>query len=377
MIFKNYIPAELRNSKLNWYVLYYVINPQTGKLQRKEIRVNRIRSINERKKFARKLISEINEKLYSGWNPFIEQEAPRAYTKLIDALDIYLRAKKKEFTSVDSIRTYQSYVDLFKNYIIDIAKKPDILVFSFDNYEVKNYMDYLYNVRNVSGVTYNNYKNKLITIWNYFIENLYCKVNPFLAVKRKMEKTKTRQIIDNDTRRIIKDYLIEKNDYEFLAMIMLCFHGLIRPKEICLLKSEYINLEQNIIFLPAKITKDKDDRIVTISEDLKFYLNKINISIIPKDYYIFSTSFKPGPVLKNTRDIGKKWSSLRSSLNLPMEYQFYSLKDSGIVQKFRDGINPLEIRDQAGHSTLEQTNVYAKYANQKGGEDIKTKSSEF
>ncbi len=284
MLFLDYLPAESKFYKSGWYVVYHAKNPQTKKLERKLIRVNRIENPTERKRFIQRLIVEINKKLQTGWNPFIEQEAPRD-TKLVDALDIYLRAKKKEFSSKDSIRTYQSQVEILKTYIIEVAKKPDILVISFDNYEVKNYMDYIYNVRGISGRTYNNYKQMTVTFWNWLVENLYCKVNPFIAVKKKMEKTKTRKIIDSESRKRIKDHLTNKKDFEFLAMIMLCFHGLIRPKEICLLEPEYFNFEKNIIFLPAKITKDKEDRIVTISNELAECLLKLNIQNIPKGNY--------------------------------------------------------------------------------------------
>jgi len=377
MLFLDYLPAESKFYKSGWYVVYHVKNPQTKKLQRKLIRVNRIENPIQRKRFIQKLIVEINSKLQTGWNPFIEQEAPRAYTKLVDALDIYLRAKKKEFSSKDSIRTYQSQVEILKTYIIEIAKKPDILVISFDNYEVKGYMDYVYNVRDIGGCTFNNYKHKCITIWNWFIENLYCKANPFLIISSKMEKTKTRQIIDNETRKKIKDYLAKNNDYEFLSMILLCFHGFIRPKEICNLIPEYFNLGKKIIFLPAKITKNKKDRVVTLTDELLECLSKLNIDKIAKNLYVFSEKFKPGKKLINSRDVAKRWDKLRKELNLPIEFQFYSLKDSGIVQKLQDGISAIDVRDQAGHSSLEQTNQYAKYANPEGSEQIKNRSSEF
>jgi integrase/recombinase XerD len=84
MLFLDYLPAELKIYKSGWYVIYHVKNPQTGKLHRKTIKVNRIASLTERRKFAQKLVLEINEKLRSGWNPYIEQEAPRGYTKLVD-----------------------------------------------------------------------------------------------------------------------------------------------------------------------------------------------------------------------------------------------------------------------------------------------------
>jgi integrase/recombinase XerD len=52
-------------------------------------------------------------------------------------------------------------------------------------------------------------------------------------------------------------------------------------------------------------------------------------------------------------------------------YQFYSLKDTGIVQMLIDGVPAIEVRNQAGHSSLEQTNQYAKYAYPKGSDFIK------
>ena len=377
MIFIDYLPAELKANKSRWYVSYHVKNPQTGKLHRKTIKVNRVKNLTERKRYAQKLVVEINEKLKTGWNPYIEQEAPRAFIKLIESLNIYLNTKTRELKNEDTIRTYKSIVNILQNYVINIKKTPDLLVINFDVYFARNYADYLYNERKLSGITFNNYILKTSIIWNWFIENLYCKINPFSIIKKKKEYAKTRKIIDTETRIKLKNYLIENNDYEFLAIVLLCFHGFIRPKEICHMKPGFINMEKKIIFLPKEFTKDDDDRVITITDELYQCLEKLNIQEISKDLYIFSEKWKPGTKLINTRYIGKYWDKLRKILNMPMEYQFYSLKDSGIVQKFRDGINPLEIRDQAGHSTLEQTNVYAKYANQKGGEDIKTKSSEF
>jgi integrase len=377
MLFLDYLPAELKIYKSGWYAIYYAKNPQTSKLQRKTVKLNRIDNLTERRKYARKLVTELNLKLHSGWNPFLEQEAPRGFTKLTDALDTYLRVKTKELRSTDSQRTYRSMVEILKNYINNIIKKPDMLTISFDALQARNYMDYVYNERGIGGQTFNNYKLKTSGIWNWFIENLYCKSNPFETVKKKREAKKTRQIIDFETRKRIKEHLTKNEEYEFLAMVMLCFHGLIRPKEICHLKSSYINMEKKIIFLPKEITKDDDDRIVTMTEELQYCLQKLNLENISKDLYVFSTNWKPGKQLQNTRYIGKRWDKLRKELKMPVEYQFYSLKDSGIVQKLQDGISPIDVRNQAGHSSLEQTNQYAKYANPEGSEQIKKKSSEF
>ena len=372
----DYIPARLTTGK-SWYISYYVLNPATNSLVRKRIKVNRVNPVSERRKFARQLIHKVNVKLAEGWNPFLEQEAPKAYTKLTEALELYLKHKQKELKSKDTIRTYKSHVEILSNYIVNIKKTPDVLVISFDALQVRQYMDYLYTGRNIGGKTYNNYKGIATGIWNWFIEHLYCTVNPFLTVRKMQEAKKKRQIIDVGTRTRIKDYLLRENKNEYLAMVMLCFHGLIRPKEICLLKPENIRLEDKIIFLTADMTKDKDDRIVSVSGQLLKYLEALNIESIPKDNYIFSTGFKPGKILIDSRRVGKEWSKLRTNLKFPEEYQFYSLKDSGIVQMLMDGISPIEVRNQAGHSSLEQTNEYAKYANPTGSEQIKTKASDF
>lgn len=377
MLFIDYLPAELKPNKSRWYVQYHVKNPATGKLHRKTIKVNRISSLSDRRRYAKKLVLEINKKLESGWNPFFEQEAPKSYTKLTDALEHYLRHKQKELKSKDSIRTYKSHVEILRNFVVDLKKKPDLLVISFDAIFVREYMDYLYTDRNIGGKTYNNYKGIAVGIWNWFIEHLYCKVNPFLSVKKMQEEKKKRQIIDPETRSRIKDFLVRENKTEYLAMVMLCFHGLIRPKEICLLKPENIRLKDRIVFLTKDMTKDKDDRIVSISNELMKYLEALNIDAIPKNNYIFSSGFKPGKKLIDSRPVGKEWDRMRKALAFPTEYQFYSLKDSGIVQMLMDGISPIEVRNQAGHSSLEQTNEYAKYANPTGSEQIKTRASDF
>jgi len=377
MLFIDYLPAELKANKSRWYVSYHAKNPQSGKLHRKTIKVNRVKSLTERKKYAQKLVLEINKKLENGWNPFLEQEAPKSFTKLTTALEIFLKHKTKEFDSDDSIRTYKSMIKTLTNYIENFIKEPNLLVLSFNNTYVNNYMNYLFIERNIANKTYNNYKKFLVSAWNWLIENQYCKANPFMTVSKKMIAKKTRQIIDAGTRTRIKDYLIQENKKEFLAIIMLCFHGLIRPKEICLLKPDNIRLNERIIFLTPEMTKDNDTRIVSISTDLSNYLEKLNLDKINKEHYIFSTKFKPGKHLINSRDIGREWTKLRNELKFSKTYQFYSLKDSGIVQMLMDGISPIEVRNQAGHSSLEQTNEYAKYVNPTGSQQIKDRATDF
>ena len=67
----HYFPAILSAGK-EWMVIYYVFDPFTGKMIRKRVKINRIKNIAERRKFARKLIIDINKRLESGWNSYLQ-----------------------------------------------------------------------------------------------------------------------------------------------------------------------------------------------------------------------------------------------------------------------------------------------------------------
>ena len=82
----SYIPARLTEGK-EWYVSYYVIYPPTGQMRRKRIKINRIKSATLRRKMARRLIVDINLKLDKGWNPFIEEAAPKGFRHFWDVFD--------------------------------------------------------------------------------------------------------------------------------------------------------------------------------------------------------------------------------------------------------------------------------------------------
>lgn len=114
-----YLCAKLYEySDNDWQIEYYAKNPQTGKMKRFRLRVNKIVKRSRNKKEARKqigqLIEILNNKLYNGWNPFFEGEDARLYMKLSEVTDIYLAEKRKELRP-DTIRCYSSFITTLKN----------------------------------------------------------------------------------------------------------------------------------------------------------------------------------------------------------------------------------------------------------------------
>ena len=370
-----YLPAQFHNKK-EAYVSYYVVNPATNLLVRKRVKLNRIKSVTERKKYARQLIIKINEKLAEGWNPFIEQNAPKSFHKLFDAMDLFLRLKTKELRP-DSVRSYKSLSKQLRGFLSKKYKGEKMNVIDFNRKMGIEFLNYMYVTKNIGEVAYNSHRNFGRLLFNWMMENQYCKVNPYVGIKSKKEKEKIRIPINFDYRNKIKDYLLKNNEHEFLAICMLTYYTFLRPKEICMLKKSYIDIKKQVINLPPEITKNGKKRTVTMPDSLMQYLCFLNLTVIDCENYIFSTYFKPGKMLKDSRYVGKRWTRLRKEINLPKEMQFYSLKDTGIIQMLRDGISPELVRDQAGHSSLEVTNKYVKMVNNVANLQIKNKSGEF
>mgnify|MGYP000436364419 CR=1 FL=1 len=366
-------PAQLYRGS-TWYIQYKVINPYTKKLIQKRIKCNRIKNLKEREKFAKHIIKEINSKLYSGWNPFIEDEAPKSFTRLLHAFNTFLKIKKRELRK-DSMRSYNSYFNIIKEWMF-ISDNIDCYCVNFKKKEAIDFMNHSYNERNISTLTYNNYLVFYKTLFNWLREQQYTNTNPFEGMKRKKKKKKTRTILTHSDRLKIKEYL-QDHDYDFYIVTLLVYHALIRPKEITYLKPENFNFKNQTIYIEPEAAKNGNSRTITIPNVLMNELVSYNFNNAKTGEYIFSQKFKPGTTLLDARKFTRKWSNMRLKLNLSKSIQFYSLRDTGIVQMFEDGISADEIMKQADHSSLEITSIYAKHYNVKGSEVIKKNVSGF
>jgi len=369
----NFKQAELCKGK-EWFIHYYVINPATGKLHRKKVKLNWIKSIPERKKYADLLKKEINLKLYNNWNPFVEEMNPRGYVKLSEVFKIFISSKERELRP-ESMRSYRSFETILNEWL-KIEKKENINCAFFSKVDAIEFMEWAYNFRKLSSTTYNNYRIFYISFWNWMKTHQYVSQNHFEKLAKKVYSDKIRIVVELDVRTKIKDYL-EENDYDFLIVCFLVFYSLIRPKEVSELKPCNFDLENQVIHIPSSVAKSKKDRISTIPDVLLEYLKKWDFKKAKDDQYIFGENLEPGKKPSDARKFSRKWENMRNELKFDDKMKLYSLRDTGIIQKLRDGISPEEVMQQAGHASLQQTTVYVKFANPTGSEQIKKKSSSF
>ncbi|MCR4873206.1 MAG: tyrosine-type recombinase/integrase [Bacteroidales bacterium] len=352
--FIDFKPAQYVETKTDSYVSYYAKHPETDRLERKRVRLNHIHNKTERRKYGRLLACEINSRLYSGWNPFVDELASRGCKTLFASVDEFLSEKKK-ILRIDSMRSYNSLAAIFKEWCASQGL-ADKYCFSFDRSFASRFMRDMESGGNLSARTYNNYLRYFGTLFLWLIKRGYASANPFQDIAHKRVDTKMRTVIPHDDRKRIRDYYINIGMREFVLVMNLCFRCLIRPKEILQLRVRDFDFSDNVITIPSSVAKNHHYRVIAIPEDLVGEFKYL--SGYAPDLFVFSTDYKPGNILLTTRSIGRVWSVMRRSLGLPMEFQFYSLKDSGITEMLEAGVPPKLVKELADHSSLEMTEKY-------------------
>ncbi len=351
-IFIDYIPAQISNGKI-CRIYYYAKNPGTQKLERFVIKCNRMKSKSENLRLAKKICAEVNDNLREGWNPFYERMTSGEWVSLQLGIEKFIASKEKELRA-DSMRSYRSVVLFFLQWLKNNNLEKTAIV-AFTRRHAERFLLLISNKDGVSSRTYNNYLRMLRTLFNHFIERDYIKENPFDKFTMKRIDEKMRETIPVEDRAKIKDYFM-KNNVPFYYIMLLCYRCLIRPKEILMLKIKYVDFKNKMLKIPASVAKNHNERTIALHDDMVDFL--LPYKDLNGELYIFSTNYMPGKKLLNTRDSGRTWANMRKDLNMPPQYQFYSLKDTGITEMLESGVPAKLVKELADHHSLEMTEKY-------------------
>lgn len=346
-----------------WYVGFLAYDPALGCMRRKKIKVNHIEKITERRKFSAGLIYRLTRKLEDGWNPWIESENANSYRTFTEVLDGY-RAYLIKLTNDDNLRlptmrSYMSRVNMVEKWNKS-QKIPITYIYQFDRLFVTEFLNYIYLELNNTVCTHNHYLIWLGTFSNYLVQKMYLKVKPTDGMQtiRKNKTEKNRDVIPDSEIIRLRDHLNKVNKHYLLACYLL-YYTLIRPKEMSLLQIKDIHLQKQTIFVSGEISKNRKSAIVTLPAKVIHLMLDLKIFDHSESCYLFSKNFEPGMDYKVPKYFGDYWvKHICKSLNFPSNYKFYSLKDTGIT-KMLHSCDVLSVRDQARHSDLSITNIYA------------------
>ena len=356
IVFVDYKPAELRANKV-WYIEYYAKNPLTEKLERFKKRVPSMKSQREREKYAKKMVQAINQKLETGWSPFYENPSNQ-YKSLEDSFSLFLKQLEREVKDgikrPDTLRSWKSFFSNISAYINE--KHLDIkFVLNIDFLFVNNFLDYIYYDKRNSPRTYNNYLAYMKGFFEWAKLKGYAKQNPAEGIKSKPKVQKKREPLTAEVKKCIKE--LRDKDFHFFTCCMLTYFCLIRRTELTKLKVSDVRLSESRIILDGSITKNRKTDSVTIP-DVFLPILAQHLATANNSDYLFGKDFKPGKVQLNPKKISDTWIKYRKKYKFDSKFQFYSLKDTGIMDLLNSGIPSIKVRDQARHYDIKQTEAY-------------------
>lgn len=218
------------------------------------------------------------------------------------------------------------------------------------------FLDWVYIERNVAPRTYNNYRTWCRSFCKWMLQQRYIATDPTANIPPMKEPQKIRQPLPASVLKTVRHHLENHNKY-FLLAVMMEYYCFIRPDELSNIRIGDINAKAHEVYVRAEISKNGKAEMVGLNRSVVLLMRELHVLRSPKDWYLFSNYCRPGKEKLHSRMFRDRWARLRKRLNLPKEYQFYSLKDSGI----RDLANAEGIviaRDQARHSSVAVTNKY-------------------
>lgn len=151
--------------------------------------------------------------------------------------------------------------------------------------------------------TYNNYLRFYRSMFNWMKDKGYISDNPFNGIKRKPKKLirKTRRTLTDEELSLLFGYLDSANR-PYLAICLLCYCCLMRPKEIALLRCRDIDLGTQTVHVRGEIAKNDNDSYRTIPDEMMPYMRELDLS--HPEWFLFGEhkqyDFSPGTQARPT-----------------------------------------------------------------------------
>lgn len=355
----------LRETKGCTYIEFYAYDPNQGRLRRKRIKTNRIKSLTKRRQYVRDVMKRIGDQLKNGWNPWIAQDSSdlHLFTEALDRYETHInKMLESGYYRKETYNGYKSYLKILRHYTSKI--KPIHYIYQFERAYCVDFLDYVFIKRDNGAQTRNNYLHFLRLFSSFMLEKGYVKSRPtdgISPISKRLYK-KERTVIPAEMVGKISDYC-RLNDRHFLLACYLLYYCFIRPVEMVRLRIEYFNLTAGTITIPAECSKNKKKQTVTVPKKVLMYALELGIFSEPIQYYIFSDGLRPGKNEINPKIFRDHWAKLRKPLGMRSEWKFYSLKDTGITEMLKSQkVSTIEVRDQARHSSLSITDIYADHS---------------
>lgn len=345
---------EFHSGGKSVYVDFYAYDPVKGEMRRKKIHLDKYKSKKLQKQHAQEIIQAITMKLRSGWNPWCTPEVSRGFINFGEVIERYLEYITKTGRA-KTIYNYSSKAKILLEYNRS-RYRPIVYAYEYDSVFINDFLDWIYLDRDTGPRTRNNYRGWCFSFGEFMVQRKYIETNPAEGIKKIQEEEKLRQPLTAQMMRIMERHL-RGSDPHFLLATLMEYYTFIRPTELSNLRIRDIEIKEQRVFVSSEFSKNKRDAYVGLNETLIRLMIDLSLFSHPGDHYIFGRKFRPSSEKAGADQFNKRWVKMRKELKWGREYQFYSLKDTGI----RDLANAEGIviaRDQARHTDISTTNKY-------------------
>ena len=400
-----YYPAEYKKlPSIGYCVQYHVYDADTNSMKRNVIKLNVARkkygTFKEFKEYVYELMATINYKLqqYSlltiegivvpGTSSVATQQAEAQPTQTAVAVvepkekpikkhsventvSNFMNEKTKELRH-DSIRSYRSFTKILQEWCDTQTIK---YIEDMDYSTAADFMDYVYNSRGVSAVSFNNYVKLGRAFFSWILDKCYHKINIFERIKKKRTEDKHRILITpKDRQQLLEADNIRPN---YATLCMLVYSALIRPGEIRQIQLKHIHLNERYIEIPGENAKNHHTRRSALSPQLVERLTAMNLDRYPSDYYLFGSYIEPSATIAAAKTYGDYFVKVRERLGWDSRYTLYSFRDTGITEMLQAGIPNIDVMKHADHSSLDVTTIYTRHKDCNLIDKISAKAPKF
>lgn len=403
-----YYPAEYKKlDSIGHVVQYSVYDAESNSMKRTFIRLNTARkkyaTLREFKAYVYELMATINLKLqqYSlltiegvvipSSEPKVEptpavqpsvaepivapvEPEPKKHKKrhnLQEVVSNFMNEKTKELRHA-SIRSYGSFTAIFLSWCKDNhIKYVDEVEYS----TIAEFMNNVYNERNVSAVTYNNYVKLGRTLFTWLVDRCFTDSNKFEKIKKKTAGEKNRTLIAPAHRKQLLEATNIRPHYATLCMLV--YSALIRPNEIRQIQLKHIHLDDCYIEIPGENAKNHHTRRSALTPQLVERLRSMNLDRYPADYYLFGSYIEPDKDMAAESTYRSYFDKVRERLGWDSRYTLYSFRDTGITEMLEAGIPNIDVMKHADHSSLDVTTIYTRHKDKSLIDKISSRAPKF
>lgn len=326
----------------DWYIYYYFRHPKTNKMVKfmDTCKINRYKTIKERKKHGEAWVKAYNVLLQNGFNPFTAEGIPvvvdkfdiESYT-VKTAIDYALRNKAGELkqATLDDYTTRAGvFVEWCKENSIDglnINELKDIHMIAFFNHLVSP------DGRNTGMTSQDNYKRCLSSLFGKLKKDKIIVKNIVDFETSKDEPIKNTPFTGPEVLKI-KEYLL-KNDVQLYHFILFVIYEFLRPVEIVRLTAGSITIKERILAVETKSSRKKTKKLISPVIE---YLESINIDSLAKGVNLFTNTgnFEVWNAKEKTKTdhFGNRFKKVKISLGFSSDYGIYSFRHTAALDLY-------------------------------------------